>query len=143
MHRIPDIPGPDGSSQAIDDIVSLRQHFILRFEAAHDDNRTKHLTLHNLSVVAVLCNHSRLKEEALLQTCNRGTLPARHNICSLTQGTLHKPFDGCTLGSRDQWPHIRTLPRWVANANLLHLTQERVHEGIIGAILHIHTCGSS
>src|SRR6266571_4532445 len=128
MHRFEDVSRPDRGSQAIDDIVGLLQHFFLGAEAAHNNHRTKHFTLDNLCVVAVLSNNGWLEEEALLQSWNAGTLTASYDVCARSQGTFDKALDGGTLGGGDQWPHVGALVCRVADTNLLDLAEERVHE---------------
>src|SRR6266571_9162476 len=96
-HGLEDVLCPDGGSQAIDDIVGLRQCFVLCAEAAYDNNRAKDFVLDNLGVVTIFCNHGWLEEEAFLQSWDAGTLPSRHNVSTGSQSTLNKTFDGGSL----------------------------------------------
>src|SRR5438874_12045162 len=136
-HGFENVLCPDGGSQAIDDIVGFREHFFLCLEAADDDDRAEDFMLDYLGIVAVLSNHSWLEEEALLQTGNGGTLAARYNVGSCTQGSLYKALNVIALGGRDEWSHVGAFLRGVPDANLLDLAQERLHEGVVYALLHI------
>src|SRR5579884_1876737 len=136
-HRFENVLCPDRGRQTVDDIVGFRQYFFFCLEATDNDDRAEDFMLNNFGIVAVLGNHCWLKEEALLQTGNDGTLAARYNVSSCTQGSLHKAFNVIALGGRDERPHIGAFLRGVSDANLLDLAQERLHEGVIYALLHI------
>src|SRR5207244_9960992 len=63
-HGFVNVARPNGSGQSKDDIISLLQHFLLGAKARYDNDRTEYFTLHNLSIIAILCNNGRFKEEA-------------------------------------------------------------------------------
>src|SRR5579859_1254487 len=139
-HSLEDIFRPDRRGKAIYDIIGFPQHFLFSFEAADDDDRAEDFGLNYLSVVAILSNYSRFKEEAFFETSNRSTFAASDDVSACAQGALDKAFNGSPLRSRDQRPHIGVLMSGITNANLFDLAQERVHEGFIDAILHVDTC---
>src|SRR5260370_36862578 len=110
VHSFEDIFRPDRGGKAIHDTIGLLQHFFFGFEARDDDHGAKDFRLHDLCVIAILCNDSWLDEEAFFKGGHWGTFTAGDNDCASTERPLDKPFDSGSTGSGTQVDQVSYVP---------------------------------